>query len=57
MQEEVFKTFAEAKEKAEKYKNAYARPNPDKKQGGYVVEFESSNFPRHPTLLGCPRHR
>ena len=60
MQSAPFKTFKEAEEatksqKYEGYDTVYARPNPDKAEGGFVVIFGNSSSWGKPRLRGCPR--
>ncbi len=64
MKNNVYETFSEAKEAAKKEQEGvkglkfFARPNPNKKEKGYVVDAarDSSTFDK-PTLLGCPHSR
>lgn len=58
MQSEPFTTFEEAKEaktQYEGYDEVYARPNPDKEKGGYVVIYNNIPWWKKPLWGGCPR--
>lgn len=60
MQSEPFATFEEAKEAAKQYNGydeVYARPNPNKEQGGYIVIYGNFSWERRPLYGGCPRGR
>ena len=61
MQSKPYATYEEAKKAAaEDFKNyyeAYARPNPNEEEGGYVVIYGNDRDIIRPVLGGCPHGR
>lgn len=60
MQSKPFKTYEEAKEATKDYAGydtVYARPNPNKEEGGYVVIYGNTPWWTKPLYGGCPRGR
>lgn len=55
-----FTTYDEAKEAKKnyaQYDEVYARPNPNKEEGGYVVMYGNRPWWDKPVYGGCPRGR
>lgn len=61
MQTRPFPTYEEAKEAEKEYKEeygeVYTRPNPNKKEGGYVVIYGNPPWWNKSIGSGCPRAR